>query len=127
MGNSFCTQCSEKTKDKELVVIPDASPLDLLKTNPEQPSAGRQMHHRPLLLCRVKEREQNPETLEANRQQFSMILKDQLQFNTNATVKAVEMRVGPFPFDDRLVNDSIDKIVVGPQVLENEATYYGHW
>jgi hypothetical protein len=67
------------------------------------------------------------QAVEANRQKFSLILKEQLQYNTSAKVAAVEARFGPYPFDDRMINDTVPKSVVGPRTLENGATYFGHW
>ena len=64
---------------------------------------------------------------EANRQKFSQILKEQLQYNTSQTVAAVEARYGPYTFDDCLINDMLPRSVVGPLPLENGAIYYGHW
>ncbi len=61
------------------------------------------------------------------RQQFWAIVKNQLEYGTNARVREIEALHGPFQFDDQLVNDGVARSVVGPLALENGATYYGHW
>lgn len=62
-----------------------------------------------------------------SRKLFSSIVNSQISFGNNAKVNSIEKSLGNFPFDDRLINDGIPKIVVGPEQLENGAIYYGHW
>jgi len=68
-----------------------------------------------------------PEPEAESRQKFWYIVKNQLEYGENQRVKDIEELHGPFQFDDRVTNDKVKKIVVGPQILENGATYYGHW
>ena len=60
------------------------------------------------------------------RQLFSRIINEQQNYGKNEKVKEMEIKLGNFPFDDRLINDGVPKMVVGPQEIENGAIYYGH-
>ena len=55
------------------------------------------------------------------------LAKAQTTFGTNTRVQEIEKRFGAFAFNERIVDDGIAKILVGPQPLENGATYYGQW
>ena len=117
MGTQICSKCSETTKDQELTVL-DVKPLMLFK---------------PPVQCFVAEKMDNssPTQETANdtdmRQKFWKIIHEQHKYGKNEKVCEVELRLGNFPFDDRVTNDGIMKIIVGPQEIENGAIYYGHW
>lgn len=58
---------------------------------------------------------------------FTKLLYEQHKFGKNEVVRRIEEKLGNFPFDDQLVNDGVPKIIVGPQEIEENAIYYGHW
>ena len=55
------------------------------------------------------------------------MIVEQDKYGKNEKVRAVEERLGNFPFDDNLVNDGVAKSLVGPRETEGSALYYGHW
>ena len=61
------------------------------------------------------------------RKKFAQIVHSQSSFSENPRVKSIEEKLGNFPFDDRLINDGVIKLIVGPRKFENGALYYGHW
>ena len=54
-------------------------------------------------------------------------VRNQLNYGNNQKVKEIEKLYGPFQFQDRVINDGVITIVLGPVVLDNGATYYGQW
>ena len=66
----------------------------------------------------------DPET-ELN-QKFWNIVHNQIDYGDNLRVREVELLHGSFNFNHNLI-DTAPKTVVGPLLLENGATYYGHW
>lgn len=102
--------CSEKPTD-ELVTGENSRPFELQNPNELNTSRGDNMS----------------ESESEVRKKFWNLIKNQLEYGDNTKVKETEKRCGPFPFDDRLINDNISKTVVGPLILENGAMYYGHW
>jgi len=59
-------------------------------------------------------------------QKFWNMVKNQIEYGDNPCIKEIEATYGPFMFDPSLLDDT-PKIVVGPLLLDNGATYYGHW
>lgn len=70
---------------------------------------------------------QNSLCEEDAKQLFWRVIHDQSRFGGCPKVRAMELLLGNYPFDDQLVNDGVPKSIVGPLVMENGAKYYGHW
>lgn len=127
MGADICTNCRESERDQELVTDAKTRPIELA-----HPASPPFIDNGPNYAEYSRSSRQNhstesPEAETEMRQRFWVIVHNQLQYGDNSKVKEIESQYGPFQFDDRLINDGVQKVVVGPLVLENGATYYGHW
>lgn len=58
---------------------------------------------------------------------FSQIVYSQASFSSNPKVRAIELSLGNFPYDDEFLRDGMPRTVVGPQEIEGGIVYYGHW
>jgi len=114
----MCNVCNEKDDGSELITEENSKPLELAGPNELNSNKGDYT---------VGNDNNTSKTIPEMRKKFWDIIKNQLDYGNNPRVKEIERQYGPFPFDDRLINDSIPKVVVGPLLLENGATYYGHW
>lgn len=118
MGGNICNVCNEKDADSELITEENSKPIELASPNELNTNKGDYT---------VSNDDSSSRGVPEMRKKFWNLIKYQLDYGNNPRVKEIEKEHGPFPFDDRLVNDTVPKVVVGPLLLENGATYYGHW
>ena len=121
MGADICTKCSERVRDQEVIMQQDQKPIELLR------SAAGSANLDDIRNEAVNEKGVRTNVETEERQKFWKIVKEQLTIGNSPNIKATEKKYGPFQFDDRQINDSVIKTVVGPKMLENGSTYYGHW
>lgn len=120
MGADICASCAGAEKDLEIAIDHEERPIELAQplTVIADYSVGK-----------VPDPESNRSTADIETemsQKFWNIVKNQVEYGDNPRVREVETDYGPFQFDQSLLDD-VPKVVVGPLLLDNGATYYGHW